>query len=308
LMGFLKVNDAAVGHYGYSRETFLNMKLREIWPQDEWVSHSQALAHIGDTYQSERHWRHLKADGSEIFVLTFGRRIAFEGRDGYLIAVIDITERRKAEARIAYMAHHDGLTNLPNLEFYPERLKQAVDAAQSMGKRVALLGVDLDLFKNVNDSFGHPMGDRLLRQVADRLRALIRGENLAARLGGDEFAVILAADLPPKQVSDFSARLIKALSAPYEIDDNEVVIGASIGIAMSPDDGTTCEELMRNADIALYRAKQDGRGVHRFFERDMDLQVLKRREMEFDLRRAFANGEFELHYQPLVDIASDKIS
>jgi len=307
-MGFLKVNDAAVGHYGYSRETFLNMKLREIWPQDEWVSHSQALAHIGDTYQSERHWRHLKADGSEIFVLTFGRRIAFEGRDGYLIAVIDITERRKAEARIAYMAHHDGLTNLPNREFYQERLKQALDAAQSMGKRVAVLGVDLDLFKNVNDSFGHPMGDRLLRQVADRLRALIRGENLAARLGGDEFAVILAADLPPKQVSDFSARLIKALSAPYEIDDNEVVIGASIGIAMSPDDGTTCEELMRNADIALYRAKQDGRGVHRFFERDMDLQVLKRREMEFDLRRAFANGEFELHYQPLVDIASDKIS
>jgi diguanylate cyclase (GGDEF)-like protein/PAS domain S-box-containing protein len=307
-MGFLKVNEAAVRHYGYSRETFLGMKLREIWPQDEWVSHSQALSDIGETYQSERHWRHLKADGSEIQVLTFGRRVAFEGRDGYLVAVVDITERRKAEARIAYMAHHDGLTNLPNREFYQERLKQALEAAQSTNKRVAVMGVDLDLFKNVNDSFGHPMGDRLLRQVADRLRAQVRGNNLAARLGGDEFAVILAADVSPKEVSDFSARLINVLSTPYQIDGNEVVIGASIGIAMSPGDGATSEELMRNADMALYRAKQDGRGVHRFFEREMDLQAQKRREMELDLRRAFANGEFELHYQPLVDIATGKIS
>jgi diguanylate cyclase (GGDEF)-like protein/PAS domain S-box-containing protein len=303
-MGFLKVNDAAVTHYGYSRETFLSMKLREIWPQDEWVSHGQALAHLGDTYQSERHWRHLKADGSEIFVLTFGRRVAFEGRDGYLVAVVDITERRKAEARIAYMAHHDGLTNLPNRELYQERLRQALEA----GQRVAVLCVDLDLFKNVNDSFGHPTGDGLLRQVADRLRALVRGNNVAARLGGDEFAVILAADLSPKEVSGFAARLIGALSEPYDIDGNEAVIGASIGIALSPGDGATSEELMRNADMALYRAKQDGRGVHRFFERDMDLQAQKRREMELDLRRAFANDEFELHYQPLVDIKTDKIS
>ncbi|HLG82427.1 MAG TPA: EAL domain-containing protein [Bradyrhizobium sp.] len=307
-MGFLKVNDAAVRHYGYSRETFLNMKLREIWPQDEWVSHSQALAHIGDTYQSERNWRHLKADGSEIQVLTFGRRVAFEGRDGYLVAVVDITERRKAEARIAYMAHHDGLTNLPNRELYQERLKQALEAAQSTGKRVAVLGLDLDLFKNVNDSFGHPIGDRLLQQVADRLRAQVRGGNLAARLGGDEFAVILASDVSPKEISAFSARLISVLSAPYRIGDNEMVIGASIGIALSPGDGTTSEELMRNADMALYRAKEDGRGVHRFFEPEMDHQAQKRRELELDLRRAFANGEFELHYQPLVDIASDKIS
>ena len=307
-MGFLKVNDAAIRHYGYSRETFLAMKLREIWPQDEWVSHSQALAHVGDTYQSEQHWRHLKADGSEIQVLTFGRRVAFEGRDGYLVAVVDITERRKAEARIAYMAHHDGLTNLPNREFYQERLKQALEAGEATNKRVAVLCVDLDLFKNVNDSFGHPMGDRLLRQVADRLRAQVRGNNLAARLGGDEFAVIMAADVSPKEASDFSARLINVLSAPYEIDGNEVVIGASVGIALSPGDGATSDELMRNADMALYRAKQDGRAVHRFFEREMDLQAQKRREMELDLRRAFTNSEFELHYQPLVDIVTERIS
>jgi diguanylate cyclase (GGDEF)-like protein/PAS domain S-box-containing protein len=306
--GFLSVNDAAVQHYGYSRETFLNMRLPEIWPEDEWVSHGQALREVGDSYHSNRNWRHLKADGSEIQVLTFGRRVAFDGRDGYLVAIVDITERRKAEARIAYMAHHDGLTNLPNRELYQERLKQALENAESSNRRVAVLCVDLDLFKNVNDSLGHPIGDRLLKMVADRLRAQVRGSNLAARLGGDEFAIILSSDVSPNEASDFAAWLIKVLSAAYDIDGNEVVIGASIGIALSPGDGTTSEELMRNADLALYRAKEDGGGVHRFFEREMDRQAQKRRDMELDLRRALANGEFELHYQPLVDIASDRIS
>ena len=306
--GFLSVNDAAVQHYGYSRAAFLRMKLHEIWPRDEWVSHTQALQQIGDAYHSERSWGHLKADGSEIEVLTFGRRVSFEGRDGYLVAVVDITERRKAEARIAHMAHHDGLTNLPNRELYQDRLKQALEQAASGKKRVAVLCVDLDLFKNVNDSFGHPMGDRLLKAVADRLRSEVRGNNLVARLGGDEFAVILASDVSPNEASDYATRLIQILSAGYDIDGIEVVIGASIGIALSPGDGATSEELMRNADMALYRAKSDGGGVHRFFEREMDRQAQKRRDMEVDLRRAFANGEFELHYQPLVDIAADRIS
>ncbi|WGS03135.1 EAL domain-containing protein (plasmid) [Bradyrhizobium sp. ISRA443] len=307
-MAFLHVNDAAVQHYGYTRETFLQMKVYDIWPQDEWGSHSQALQDIGDTYQSERHWRHVKADGSEIEVLTFGRRLSFQVGDAYLVAVVDITERRKAEARIAYMAHHDGLTDLANRAFYQERLKEALDAGDVAGKRVAVLCIDLDLFKNVNDSFGHPAGDRVLRQVAERLRSRVAGNNLAARLGGDEFAVILGADTSPNEASEFAVGLIHTLSTPYEIDGNEVVIGASIGIALSPADGATSEELMRNADMALYRAKQEGRGEHRFFEREMDLQAQKRREMELDLRRAFVHGEFELHYQPLVDILTDQIS
>jgi diguanylate cyclase (GGDEF)-like protein len=284
------------------------MKLQEIWPEDEWVTHTQALHEIGETYDSSRNWRHLKADGSEIQVLTFGRRVNFHGRDGYLVAVVDITERQKAEARIAYMAHHDGLTNLANRELYQERLRESLEQSQPGHKRVAVLCVDLDLFKNVNDSFGHPMGDRLLKVVAERLKSEVRGNNLVARLGGDEFAVILASDVSPNEASDHAARLIKVLSASYDIDGIEVVIGASIGIALSPGDGESCEELMRNADMALYRAKSDGGGVHRFFEKEMDRQAQKRRDMELDLRRAFANGEFEVHYQPLVDIAADRIS
>ena len=303
---FLSVNDAAVQHYGYSRADFLRMKLHEIWPEDEWESHAEALERIGDAYHSARNWRHLRADGSEIEVLTFGRRVSFNDRDGYLVAVADITERRKAEARIAHMAHHDGLTDLPNREYFQERLKQALD--QAAGKRVGVLYIDLDLFKNINDSFGHPSGDRLLKEVAERLTSAVRGANLAARLGGDEFAVILAADVSPNEASACATLLIDMLKAPYDIDGQEMVIGASIGIALSPGDGTTSEELMRNADMALYRAKSDGGGVHHFFEREMDLQAQKRRDMEVDLRRAFANGEFELHYQPLVAIASDRIS
>ncbi|MBR0957690.1 putative bifunctional diguanylate cyclase/phosphodiesterase [Bradyrhizobium japonicum] len=303
---FLSVNDAAVQHYGYSRATFLRMTLHEIWPADEWDSHAEALERVGDAYHSSRNWRHLRADGSEIEVLTFGRRVAFDDRDGYLVAVVDITERRKAEARIAHMAHHDGLTDLPNREHFQERLKQAL--GQAGGKRVGVLYIDLDLFKNINDSFGHPVGDRLLKQVAERLTTAVRGANLAARLGGDEFAVILAADVSPNEASACASLLIDMVKAPYDLDGQEMVIGASIGIALSPGDGTTPEELMRNADMALYRAKSEGGGVHHFFEREMDLQAQRRRDMELDLRRAFANGEFELHYQPLVSIASDRIS
>ena len=204
------------------------------------------------------------------------------------------------------MAHHDGLTDLPNREHFQQCLKQALD--QAGGKRVGVLYIDLDLFKNINDSFGHPVGDRLLKQVAERLTTAVRGGNLAARLGGDEFAVILAADVSPNEASACATLLIDMLKAPYDLDGQEMVIGASIGIALSPGDGTTSEELMRNADMALYRAKSDGGGVHHFFEREMDLQAQKRRDMELDLRRAFANGEFELHYQPLVSISSDRIS
>jgi diguanylate cyclase (GGDEF)-like protein/PAS domain S-box-containing protein len=305
---FMSVNDAAVQHYGYSREKFLRMKLQQIWPEDEWATHSQALQDIGDIYHSSRDWRHIKADGSEIHVLTFGRRVAFDGRDGYLVAVVDITERRKAEARIAHMAHHDGLTNLPNRDFYQHHLRRALERNNAGNKRVAVLCVDLDLFKNVNDSFGHPMGDCLLKLVAERLRSEVRGDNLVARLGGDEFAIILAADVSPNEASDFADRLIEMLSDRYDIDGTEVVVGASIGIALSPGDGATSEQLMRNADMALYRAKSDGGGVHRFFEKEMDRQAQKRRDLERDLRRAFSNGEFELHYQPLVDIAVERIS
>ncbi|MBB5047836.1 diguanylate cyclase (GGDEF)-like protein/PAS domain S-box-containing protein [Rhodopseudomonas rhenobacensis] len=305
---FLSVNDAAVQHYGFDRETFLRMKLQDIWPEDERDEHLRSVLQVGDTHYSGRNWRHLKADGSEIEVLTFGRQVAFDGRDGFLVAVVDITERRKAEAKIAFMAHHDGLTNLPNRGSYQEHLQQALEQSRRAGTKVAVLCIDLDLFKNVNDSFGHPTGDRLLQKVADRLRQEVGGNDLAARFGGDEFAIVLGGINAPHEASDFAARLIEVLSVPYDLDGPEAVIGASIGIALSPGDGEDGEELLRNADMALYRAKAEGGGTHHFFEREMDRQAQKRRDMEIDLRRAFAKGEFELHYQPLVNLAEDRIT
>ncbi|WP_315761993.1 MULTISPECIES: putative bifunctional diguanylate cyclase/phosphodiesterase [unclassified Bradyrhizobium] len=304
----LNVNDAAVGHYGYARAQFLRKTIWQLWPPGEWESLDDALELLAETDEFHRDWRHLKADGTEIEVLTYGRQVPFDGRDGFLVAIVDISERRKAEARIAYMAHHDGLTNLPNREFYQQRLKQALEQGAANGKCVAIMCIDLDLFKNVNDSFGHPVGDRLLQAVANRLSGEVRGGNLAARLGGDEFAMILSDAGPQSETGEFAAHLIDVLSAPYEIEGDELVVGASIGIAVSPSDGSTSEQLMKNADMALYRAKQEGGGVHRFFDKEMHRQAQKRRDLELDLRRAFAHGEFELHYQPLVDVASNRIS
>ncbi len=304
---FQSVNDAAVSHYGYERATFLSMELQDLWPKDERDEHSRSLVGVGDVYNSGRNWRHLKADGSEIEVLTFGRRVTFQGRDSFLVSAVDITERRKAEARIAHMAHHDGLTNLANRVMFQERLRQDLERSRLAGKNIAVLCIDLDLFKNVNDSFGHPTGDRLLMLVAGRLAADARQDSLVARLGGDEFAMILGTDVSPNEISDHAIRIIESLSAPYQIDGLEVVIGASIGIAISPGDGDTGEELLRNADMALYRAKSEGGGVHHFFEKEMDRRAQRRRDMEIDLRHALANGEFELHYQPLVDLAQDRI-
>ncbi|BAM90633.1 diguanylate cyclase/phosphodiesterase [Bradyrhizobium oligotrophicum S58] len=304
---FLNVNDALVRHYGYGRPDFLRMSVWDLWPPGEWETLDDALSRLADSNEFHRDWRHRTADGSEIEVLTYGREIAFDGRDGVLVAIVDITERRRAEARIAYMAHHDGLTGLPNREFFQQRLTQELDGAVLENKHIAVMCIDLDLFKTINDSFGHPMGDRLLQAVAGRLRQQMHGDHLAARLGGDEFAVILGRT-GADEASASAAHLISALSAPYDIGGNELVIGASIGIALSPGDGASWEELMKNADMALYRAKQDGGRVHRFFEKEMDRQAQKRRDMEHDLRLAFAQGEFELHYQPLVDVATTAIS
>lgn len=305
--GFSGVNDAALSHYGYDRATFLGMKLQDMWPRDEQDEHLAAIDQLADVYHSGRNWRHLKADGSEIEVLTFGRRVTFEGRDSFLVSAVDITERRKAEARIAYMAHHDGLTNLPNRVMFRGRLSEALERNRATAGRVAVLCIDLDLFKNVNDSFGHPIGDRLLTMVGDRLRTYQRGNDLVARLGGDEFAMFMETALAPGDISQLAAELIAVLSTPYEVDSREIIIGASIGIAISPGDGETGEDLLRNADMALYRAKSEGGGAHHFFEKEMDRVAQKRRDMEFDLRRALANGEFDLHYQPLVNLVEDRI-
>ena len=303
---FLRVNDAAVKHYGYSHEAFGSMQSDDLWPADEAVEHSNAIDGLADIFQSKRSWRHLKADGSEIEVLVFGRRIRFESVDAFLVAIVDITERRKIEAKVTYLAHHDALTDLPNRTFYHEKLVEAL--MQRQGGHLAVLCLDLDLFKNVNDSFGHPVGDQLLCRVAQRLRHTLKIGDTIARIGGDEFAVILPCIADPDEAGTIAKRLIDIIKQPYDIAGLEVVINASIGIAFAPGDANSADDLLKNADMALYRAKAAGRGIYNYFETGMDTEARQRRKIEADLRKAVQNQSFELHYQPLVEIASGNIT
>ncbi len=307
---FVGVNAAAIAHYGYDRERFLCMSLLDLWPADEWDVHRETARAVADSYQSERTWRHLKADGSEIEVLTYARRIAFGAREAVLVAIVDVTERKQAEARIAHMAHHDALTGLPNRVLFHERLDDALARLRRPGgaPSLAVHCLDLDHFKSVNDTLGHPVGDLLLKAVAERLARCVGEEALVARLGGDEFAVIQPIASGPNAAGELANRLIALVAAPYDVQGNEVVIGASIGIALAPGDGDTADVLLRNADMALYRAKSEGRGTSHFFEPEMDRRIQARRSLELDLRKAFVNGEFELYYQPLVNLGSNAVT
>jgi diguanylate cyclase (GGDEF)-like protein len=209
--------------------------------------------------------------------------------------------------RAGHMAVHDNLTGLPNRMLLNERLEQALARAKRDEIVVAHI-LDLDHFKHVNDTLGHPAGDKLLQMVAKRLRTLVRGTDTVARMGGDEFAIVQAPLVRRSDAEALALRVIDALSQPYEIDGHQVVIGVSIGIAVGPLDAASPERLMRNADLALYQAKGSGRGTSRFFEPAMDEQMQARRTLENDLRKALTGGQFELYYQPIVNLASDDIS
>ena len=227
---------------------------------------------------------------------------------GWVATHEDITEQRRSEVKIEYMAHHDALTDLANRVLLNERLDQALVRRLDGEDMVAVHHLDLDQFKAVNDTFGHPAGDKLLKIVADRLRGLVRETDTIARTGGDEFVIVQTPIADPAQATSLAQAIVELMGEPFDIDGHQVVIGASIGIAVGPGDGSKSDHLLRNADLALYRAKGDGRGTFRFFEPTMDLQMHTRRIMEQEMRRAMPAGEFELYYQPVVDLATHGIS
>ncbi len=227
-------------------------------------------------------------------------------RGGFAAIYEDVTERWQAEARIAHMARHDALTDLPNRLLLRERIEGAVTLARRE-TGFAVLCLDLDNFKQVNDTLGHGVGDELLRAVAHRLRACLREVDTVARLGGDEFAVIQAGVEGPEDAGTLARRIREVVSAPYTLAHHSVTVGVSIGIALAPADGLEPDRLMQCADVALYRAKADGRGAYCFFEAEMDARLQARRALELDLRAAFEAKAFELYYQPIYDIAAERI-
>lgn len=214
----------------------------------------------------------------------------------------DITEKRQLEAQITYMAHHDALTGLPNRVLLDKQLDEGL-ARVRRGERLAFYLLDLDDFKAVNDTLGHPIGDALLKAVAQRLRGIARETDTVARMGGDEFAVIQVGTVTDNTVISFARRLIEVVNEPYDIDGHHILVGASIGIALAPTDGDTADQLVRNSDLALYRAKELGRGRFCFFEKGLSERILAREALGADLRKALISGEMELNYQPIVNLA-----
>jgi diguanylate cyclase (GGDEF)-like protein len=232
--------------------------------------------------------------------------VPLAGEDGWVVTCLDITARRRAEQQVVFMARHDALTRLPNRVMFRERIDMAIKQTER-AIAAAVLFLDLDHFKAINDTLGHPVGDGLLCAVAERLEACVRQVDTIARFGGDEFAVIQVGPERIEDVAILAQRISDVLSRPYEVSGHQVIVGVSIGIAMVPTDASDPDTLLKNADIALYRAKAEGRGVFRFFEPAMDALLQQRRILELDLHRALARDEFELFYQPLIDLATDRV-
>jgi diguanylate cyclase (GGDEF)-like protein len=240
-----------------------------------------------------------------------GRTIAISRRElsrgGWVDTHEDVTERRRAEKKIAYMAEYDTLTDLPNRNLFQRTLTDALQAADNTDQ-LAMFCLDLDGFKVVNDTFGHPVGDELLRQVAGRLVRCVGDQGMVARLGGDEFAILQHGREQPNGANALALIVTEALSAPYDLSGDRPAVGASIGIAISPGDASSSDELLKCADMALYGAKADGRGACRFFEPEMNARVKARRRLEGDLRTAIAEKQFEMFYQPVVSLGSNEIT
>src|ERR1700730_758768 len=303
-------NDRFMEMFGLSRESVIpGINLPQLMRCIESASGVPAAA-AERMYQTYR--ARLFINGSDSYQAEFldGRTFAISRRElpggGWIDTYEDITDRSRAEKQIAYMAEYDSLTDLPNRNLFQRTLTEALEATDN-GDQLAVFCLDLDGFKSVNDTFGHPVGDELLQQVAGRQVSSVGGEGMVARLGGDEFAILQRGGLQPREANALALMVTEALNAPYELSGSQAVIGTSIGIAICPGDASSSDELLKCADMALYVAKADGRGTCRFFEPEMNARVKARRRLEVDLRAAIAGKQFEMFYQPILSVSNNEV-
>jgi diguanylate cyclase (GGDEF)-like protein/PAS domain S-box-containing protein len=305
---YVLINRAGEKFFGVARERMIGKRPHDFYPQqvaDGIIASDQEMLNSGGQLLVENTPFSTPA-GEDRLITT--KRLAIRDEDGqpqYLLAVVeDVTERRRAEQQIAHMAHHDPLTDLPNRAAFSEKLAATLERARESGESFALLCIDLDRFKEVNDVFGHRTGDSLLCDVAKRLRESV-GDAFLARLGGDEFTIILTDANQPEATAAIADGLLTQFREDIEIDGQHLRIGLSIGAAIYPSDGDNAAALIANADAALYRAKAQGRGTICFFESEMDQRLRERRAMQHDLRSAIARNELVLHYQPHAQIGGE---
>jgi diguanylate cyclase (GGDEF)-like protein/PAS domain S-box-containing protein len=308
---YVLANRVAEAQFGLSCDAIVGKTAVDLFPKAAAdiiaADDEKALQRPGGLFLDERPWQ-SQALGHRFIT---SRRIGIPDQAGemrYIINVVDdVTERRRADEQIAHLAHYDALTDLPNRVLFRERIELELKKARR-GGQFALLYIDVDEFKGINDSLGHHVGDDLLKAVAARIRSCIRDTDHVARLGGDEFAVIQTGVEDAGEVVEFVTRLQEAIRQPYQCLGHHLSTDASIGIALAPQDGTDLDQLIKNADLAMYGAKANGRRTYRFFEPDMDARAKARLTLERDLRQAMVGGGFEIHYQPLVDLNSDEVT
>jgi diguanylate cyclase (GGDEF)-like protein/PAS domain S-box-containing protein len=304
---YLLVNKIAEGIFG----SIVGKTAADILPQsdaDIVTRDDDAVLQSPDRLlEKEQSWR-TPTDGQRH---TISKRIGIcdeAGEPRYIINVIeDVTEQRITAEKIAHMAHYDALTDLPNRTLFREQIEREL-AKVAGGAQFALLYIDVDEFKGINDSLGHHVGDELLKAIAGRIRDCLKAGDLIARLGGDEFAVIQTGITSSACVLAFVTKIYEAIRRPYHCLGHQLSTDASIGIALAPQDGSDLDQLIKNADLAMYGAKAEGRRTHRFFEPEMDASAKARLSMEQDLRQAIVDGGFEIHYQPLVNLRSGEVS
>jgi diguanylate cyclase (GGDEF)-like protein/PAS domain S-box-containing protein len=305
---YLLVNRVAETQFGMSRDQIIGKTGFDIFPKASAdvikADDDKALQSADGLFKDE----HRQATGDRYIT---SRRLGIRNQQGelsYIVNVVeDVTERRRTAERIAHLAHYDALTDLPNRVLFREQIERELQKAAG-GEQFALLYIDIDEFKAINDSLGHHVGDELLKAVARRVKACIKPTDLIARLGGDEFAVIQTAAGDRADVVEFVTRIHDAMRQPHQCMGHQLSTDASIGIALAPQDGTDLDQLIKNADLAMYAAKAEGRRTHRFFEPVMDARAKARLTMEQDLRQAMIDGDFDIHYQPLLDLGSNEVT
>jgi len=307
-LDFLEVNEAAVRHYGYSRPEFMARRVTDIRPS------ADAAALLAEEQSEDRSQRvshgnghHQLKDGRVISVEARNHEFVFEGRPSVLVAIEDVTERNALEAELEHQAFHDSLTNLANRALFSDRVQHALQRLARESSSVAVLLLDLDAFKTVNDSVGHTAGDELLITVSQRLRDVLRPSDTAARLGGDEFAILLEGLAGVDEAREITQRVMDTFETPFYIGGTEAAVRASIGVAVVSESRIDADALLRNADAAMYRAKSHGKGCYRVFEPSMHSEAVARLELEADLRHSIVDGEFILHYQPVVSLSAGQV-